>query len=87
MQAEEAQHLKRMRKREKAEAMRMLDMERRQKLRVEEMRKNQKKVCTCIFCFSSKNMIIFLLATHLPINFQYIQMFFYVYCRMRRICI
>ncbi|WOH15377.1 hypothetical protein DCAR_0934915 [Daucus carota subsp. sativus] len=43
IQAEEAQHLKRMRKREKAEAMRMLDMERRQKLRVEEMRKNQKK--------------------------------------------
>ncbi|KAK1361982.1 DnaJ domain-containing protein [Heracleum sosnowskyi] len=42
-QAEEAQHLKRLRKREKAEAMRLLDMERRQKLRVEEMRKTQKK--------------------------------------------
>lgn len=43
IQAEEAQHLKRMRKREKAEAMRLLDMERRQKLRVEEMRKTQKE--------------------------------------------
>lgn len=52
LQAEEAQHLKRMRKREKAEAMRLLDMERRQKLRVEEMRKTQKKVCTSIIIFS-----------------------------------
>ncbi|KAL8157371.1 hypothetical protein AgCh_002175 [Apium graveolens] len=43
IQAEEARHLKRMRKREKAEAMRLLDMERRQKMRLEEMRETQKK--------------------------------------------
>ncbi|KAL7110419.1 hypothetical protein ACP275_05G025200 [Erythranthe tilingii] len=43
IQAEEAQHQKRMRKRLKAESMRLLDMERRQKERVEEMRSIQKK--------------------------------------------
>jgi hypothetical protein len=40
-QAEEAQRL---RKRRKAETLRILDMERRQKQRVEEMRETQKKV-------------------------------------------
>lgn len=46
LQAEEAQQLKRLEKRKKLEAMRLLDMERRQKLRVEEIRKTQKKVRT-----------------------------------------
>lgn len=40
-QAEEAQRL---RKRKKAESMRLLDMQRRQKQRVEEVRETQKKV-------------------------------------------
>jgi hypothetical protein len=40
-QAEEAQRLK---KRKKAETLRLLDMEKRQKQRLEEMRQNQKKV-------------------------------------------
>jgi hypothetical protein len=40
-QAEEAQRLK---KRKKAETLRVLDMEKRQKQRLEEMRQNQKKV-------------------------------------------
>ncbi|KAL3830595.1 hypothetical protein ACJIZ3_019397 [Penstemon smallii] len=43
IQAEEAQHLRLMLKRRKAESMRLLDMERRQKQRVEEMRITQKK--------------------------------------------
>ncbi|CAA2971290.1 uncharacterized protein LOC111398928 isoform X1 [Olea europaea var. sylvestris] len=43
IQAEEAQHLRQLRKRQKAESMRLLDMERRQKLRVEEIRETQKK--------------------------------------------
>lgn len=43
IQAEEAQQLKRLRKRRKAESMRLLDMERRQKQRVEEIRETQKK--------------------------------------------
>ncbi|CAA3009079.1 Hypothetical predicted protein [Olea europaea subsp. europaea] len=43
IQAEEAQHLKQLRKRQKAESMRLLDMERRQKQRVEEIRETQKK--------------------------------------------
>lgn len=42
-QAEEAQKLRRLRKRMNAESMRLLDMERRQKQRVEEMREIQKK--------------------------------------------
>lgn len=41
LQAEEAQRL---RKRKKAESMRLLDMERRQKQRLEEMRESQKRV-------------------------------------------
>jgi hypothetical protein len=45
-QAEEAQRL---RKRRKAETLRILDMERRQKQRVEEMRETQKKVWFHIF--------------------------------------
>lgn len=44
LQAEEAQRLKRLEKRKKAAAMRLLDMEKRQKLRVEEIRNTQKKV-------------------------------------------
>ncbi|XP_052185654.1 uncharacterized protein LOC127797122 isoform X2 [Diospyros lotus] len=44
LQAEEAQKLRRLRKREKAESMRLLDMERRLKQRVDEMRETQKKV-------------------------------------------
>lgn len=51
LQAEEAQQLKRLEKRKKSAAMRLLDMERRQKLRVEEIRKTQKKVCHVIFSF------------------------------------
>ncbi|KAK4423662.1 hypothetical protein Salat_1949100 [Sesamum alatum] len=43
IQAEEAQQLRRLRKRRKAESMRLLDMERRQKQRVEEIRITQKK--------------------------------------------
>uniref|UniRef100_A0A5B7A927 Putative caldesmon n=1 Tax=Davidia involucrata TaxID=16924 RepID=A0A5B7A927_DAVIN len=43
IQAEEAQQLRRLQKRRKAESMRLLDMERRQKQRVEEMRETQKK--------------------------------------------
>ncbi|CAK9142462.1 unnamed protein product [Ilex paraguariensis] len=43
IQAEEAQQLRRLRKRRKAESMRLLDMERRQKQRLEEMRETQKK--------------------------------------------
>lgn len=46
LKAEEAQKLRRLRKRMNAESMRLLDMERRQKQRVEEMREIQKKVCT-----------------------------------------
>ncbi|KAL0408767.1 UNVERIFIED_CONTAM: hypothetical protein Sradi_1811100 [Sesamum radiatum] len=43
IQAEEAQRLRRLRKRRRAESMRLLDMERRQKERVEEIRITQKK--------------------------------------------
>lgn len=43
IQAEEAQRMRRLRKRLKAESMRLLDMERRQKQRVEEIRETQKK--------------------------------------------
>nr|GMD22780.1 auxilin-like protein 1 [Ipomoea batatas] len=43
IQAEEAQNLRRLLKRKKAEKMRLLDMERRQKQRVDEMRETQKK--------------------------------------------
>ncbi|KAL2546272.1 uncharacterized protein Fot_15505 [Forsythia ovata] len=43
IQAEEAQRLRQLRKRQKAESMRLLDMERRQKQRVEEIRETQKK--------------------------------------------
>ncbi|KAM7468449.1 hypothetical protein LguiB_016011 [Lonicera macranthoides] len=43
IQAEEAQHLRRLRKRRKAETIRLLDMEKRQKQRVEEIRETQKK--------------------------------------------
>ncbi|KAL3511014.1 hypothetical protein ACH5RR_030415 [Cinchona calisaya] len=43
IQAEEAQNLRRLRKRRKAENVRLLDMERRQKQRVEEIRETQKK--------------------------------------------
>ncbi|KAG8383009.1 hypothetical protein BUALT_Bualt05G0139300 [Buddleja alternifolia] len=43
IQAEEAQRLRQLLKRRKAESMRLLDMERRQKQRVEEMRNTQKK--------------------------------------------
>ncbi|KZV44368.1 hypothetical protein F511_18064 [Dorcoceras hygrometricum] len=43
IQAEEAQHLRRLLKRRKAENMRLVDMERRQKERIEEMRSTQKK--------------------------------------------
>ncbi|XP_075481904.1 uncharacterized protein LOC142522417 [Primulina tabacum] len=43
IQAEEAQHLRRLLKRRKAESMRLMDMERRQKERIEEMRVTQKK--------------------------------------------
>ncbi|XAR55949.1 hypothetical protein NMG60_11036203 [Bertholletia excelsa] len=43
LQAEEAQKLRRMRKRERLENMRLLDMEKRQRQRVEEMREIQKK--------------------------------------------
>ncbi|CAI9756142.1 unnamed protein product [Fraxinus pennsylvanica] len=43
IQAEEAQRLRQLRKRQKAESMRLLEMERRQKQRVEEMRETQKK--------------------------------------------
>ncbi|MFS8017641.1 putative DnaJ domain, Chaperone J-domain superfamily [Helianthus anomalus] len=42
-QAEEAQQLRRLLKRKKAEGLRLLDMERRQKQRVEEIRESQKK--------------------------------------------
>lgn len=41
LQAEEAQRL---RKKKRAESMRLLDMERRQKQRLEEIRETQKKV-------------------------------------------
>nr|XP_043606113.1 stress response protein NST1-like [Erigeron canadensis]XP_043606114.1 stress response protein NST1-like [Erigeron canadensis] len=43
IQAEEAQNLRRMQKRKKAESLRLLDMEKRQKQRVEEIRETQKK--------------------------------------------
>ncbi|CAH1412775.1 unnamed protein product [Lactuca virosa] len=43
IQAEEAQQLRRLQKRRKAETLRLLDMERRQKQRVEEIRQTQKK--------------------------------------------
>ncbi|XP_076895957.1 uncharacterized protein LOC143548751 [Bidens hawaiensis] len=43
IQAEEAQQLRRLQKRKKAECLRLLDMERRQKQRVEEIREIQKK--------------------------------------------
>ncbi|KVI06250.1 DnaJ domain-containing protein [Cynara cardunculus var. scolymus] len=43
IQAEEAQQLRRLQKRKKAETLRLLDMERRQKQRVEEIRESQKK--------------------------------------------
>ncbi|CAH9123997.1 unnamed protein product [Cuscuta epithymum] len=43
IQAEEAQQLRRLVKRKKAERMRLLDMERRQKERLDEMRETQKK--------------------------------------------
>lgn len=43
IQAEEAQQLRRLQKRKKAETLRLLDMERRQKQRVEEIRETQKK--------------------------------------------
>lgn len=43
IQAEEAQQLKRLQKRKKAEQLRLLDMERRQKQRVDEIRETQKK--------------------------------------------
>lgn len=43
IQAEEAQHLRRIQKRKNAETQRLLDMERRQKQRVEEIRETQKK--------------------------------------------
>ncbi|KAK2983904.1 hypothetical protein RJ640_008063 [Escallonia rubra] len=43
-QAEEAQQLRRLQKKRKAETMRLLDMERRQKKRVEEIRETQKKL-------------------------------------------
>ncbi|XP_023752884.1 uncharacterized protein LOC111901261 [Lactuca sativa] len=43
IQAEEAQQLRRLQKRRKAESLRLLDMERRQKQRVEEIRQTQKK--------------------------------------------
>ncbi|KAH6831660.1 Chaperone DnaJ-domain superfamily protein [Perilla frutescens var. hirtella] len=43
IQAEEAQLERRLRKRRKAESMRLLDMEKRQKQRIEEMRSIQKK--------------------------------------------
>ncbi|KAL0446975.1 UNVERIFIED_CONTAM: hypothetical protein Slati_1825400 [Sesamum latifolium] len=43
IQAEEAQRLRRLRKRRKAESMRLLDMERRQKQRVEEIRITQRR--------------------------------------------
>lgn len=49
LQAEEAQRL---RKRKKAESMRVLDMEKRQKQRLEEMRETQKKVEISIYNFS-----------------------------------
>lgn len=45
LQAEEAQKLRLLRKRMKAESLRLLDMERRQKQRVEEIREVQKQVC------------------------------------------
>lgn len=44
LQAEEAQRL---RKRRKAESLRLLDMEKRQKQRVEEIRESQRKVFKC----------------------------------------
>ncbi|GKB38511.1 DnaJ domain-containing protein [Tanacetum coccineum] len=43
IQAEEAQHMRLMLKRKKAQSLRILDMERRQKQRVEEIRESQKK--------------------------------------------
>lgn len=43
IQAEEAQHLRLMLKRKKAQSLRILDMERRQKQRVDEIRESQKK--------------------------------------------
>ncbi|KAK9064675.1 hypothetical protein SSX86_016057 [Deinandra increscens subsp. villosa] len=43
IQAEEAQQLRRLQKRKKAECLRLIDMERRQKQRVEEIREIQKK--------------------------------------------
>lgn len=43
IQAEEAQRMRRLRKRLTAESMRLLDMEKRQKQRVEEIRETQKK--------------------------------------------
>nr|GEZ40763.1 DnaJ domain-containing protein [Tanacetum cinerariifolium] len=43
IQAEEAQHMRLMLKRKKAQSLRILDMERRQKQRVDEIRESQKK--------------------------------------------
>uniref|UniRef100_A0ACD5WAF5 Uncharacterized protein n=1 Tax=Avena sativa TaxID=4498 RepID=A0ACD5WAF5_AVESA len=43
IQAEEAQEAKRLRKRKKAEALRLLDVEKRQKQRIEEVRETQRK--------------------------------------------
>lgn len=50
LQAEEA---KRLRKRKKAESMRLLDMQRRQKERIEEVRETQKKVGVMFLTFSA----------------------------------
>lgn len=52
LQAEEAQKLRLLRKRMKAESLRLLDMERRQKQRVEEIREVQKQVCNLTFLFT-----------------------------------
>lgn len=79
LQAEEARHLKRMRRREKAEAMRLLDMERRQKLRVEEIRKTQKKVCTFNFFFLSSEYDFVLVSNSFALqiaHFDYIKFTF-----------
>lgn len=46
LQSEEAQRL---RKRRRAESMRLCDIERRQKQRIEEVRQTQKKVCVHVF--------------------------------------
>lgn len=45
--------MRRLRKRLKAESMRLLDMERRQKQRVEEIRETQKKVSGFLYLLSS----------------------------------